>query len=167
MGGTPLEGPLSDVGVQSITGLTVEVAEPGVTGEVGKLVLIAQSEAGYRNLMELSSSAFLTPVGDDKRVAFASVLAHSEGLICLTGGITGSMFLLGEISDRWGLRRALLFSLAFLVLARLALALGPTLHLSPGLRGGLFGLDLFFEHLGGALNIGKFGIRFGKLFFRL
>ncbi|MBK8841225.1 MAG: DNA polymerase III subunit alpha [Hyphomonadaceae bacterium] len=80
---------LSEVGVQSITGLTLEVAEPGVTGEVGKLVLIAQSETGYRNLMELSSSSFLTPAGDDKRVALSTVLAHAEGLICLTGGHGG------------------------------------------------------------------------------
>ena len=64
---------LSEVGVQSITGLTLEVAEPGVTGEVGKLVLIAQSETGYRNLMELSSSSFLTPAGDDKRAARLTV----------------------------------------------------------------------------------------------
>jgi DNA polymerase-3 subunit alpha len=80
---------LTDVGVQAITGLTLEVVEPGVTGEAGKLVLIAQNETGYRNLMELSSSSFLTPAGDDKRVALATVLAHAQGLICLTGGHGG------------------------------------------------------------------------------
>ena len=80
---------LTDVGVQAITGLTLEVVEPGVTGEAGKLVLIAQNETGYRNLMELSSSSFLTPAGEDKRVALATVLAHAQGLICLTGGHGG------------------------------------------------------------------------------
>ncbi|MDP3494155.1 MAG: DNA polymerase III subunit alpha, partial [Hyphomonadaceae bacterium] len=80
---------LSDAGVQSITGLTIDVVEPGVTGEVGTLALIAQTEAGYRNLMELSSMAFLTPAGDDKRVRIADILAHAEGLICLTGGHGG------------------------------------------------------------------------------
>lgn len=60
----------------------------------------------------------------------------------LTGGITGSMLLLGEVADRWGLRRALVFSLVFLVAGRLALAAGPTLHLAPGRHGGLFYMDL-------------------------
>ena len=80
---------LSEAGVQAITGLTIDVVEPGVTGEVGSLALIAQNEAGYRNLMELSSKAFLTPAGGDKRVKIADVFAHAEGLICLTGGHGG------------------------------------------------------------------------------
>ncbi len=61
----------------------------------------------------------------------------------LTGGITGSMFLLGEVSDRWGLRRALSFSLVLMVLGRVLLALGETLHLRPGLFGPLFNLNVF------------------------
>lgn len=61
----------------------------------------------------------------------------------LTGGITGSMFLLGEVSDRWGLRRALVFSMIFMVVGRVLLAAGETLHLRPGLFGPLFNLDVF------------------------
>lgn len=80
---------LSDVGVQSITGLTLDVLEPGVTGERGKLAFIAQNEAGYRNLMTLSSESFLTPAGTGREVAFARVLECAEGLICLTGGCDG------------------------------------------------------------------------------
>jgi DNA polymerase-3 subunit alpha len=80
---------LSDVGVQSITGLTLDVLEPGVTGERGKLALIAQTEAGYRNLMMLSSESFLTPAGSGREVPFARVLECAEGLICLTGGGDG------------------------------------------------------------------------------
>ncbi|RYG25131.1 MAG: PHP domain-containing protein, partial [Burkholderiales bacterium] len=59
---------LSEQGVQFITGLTVEVVEPGVQGEVGKLALLAQDEAGYQNLMKLSTTGFVTPAGDDKRI---------------------------------------------------------------------------------------------------
>ncbi|OYX47920.1 MAG: DNA polymerase III subunit alpha, partial [Alphaproteobacteria bacterium 32-64-14] len=80
---------LSDVGVQSITGLTLDVLEPGVTGERGKLAFIAQNEAGYRNLMTLSSESFLTPAGTGREVAFGRVLECAEGLICLTGGGDG------------------------------------------------------------------------------
>lgn len=50
----------------------------------------------------------------------------------LTGGITGAMFLLGELGDRWGARRALLVAITFLLLGRVTMALGETLHLAPG-----------------------------------
>ena len=80
---------LTEQGVQSITGLTLSVAEPGVSGEAGTLALLAQSETGYRNLMKLSSASFLTPVGNDHQVALATVLEHADGLICLTGGAGG------------------------------------------------------------------------------
>jgi DNA polymerase-3 subunit alpha len=80
---------LAEAGVQPITGLTLDVIEPGVTGEQGKLALLAQSEAGYRNLMELSTKAFVTPAGDSRQVAIADVLKHADGIICLTGGHGG------------------------------------------------------------------------------
>src|SRR5690606_6703548 len=69
---------LSEAGVQSITGLTLDAVEPGVAGEQGKLALLAQNEAGYRNLMKLSSASFLSPAGDARQVALAAVLEHSE-----------------------------------------------------------------------------------------
>jgi POT family proton-dependent oligopeptide transporter len=50
----------------------------------------------------------------------------------LTGGITGAMFLLGELGDRWGARRALLVAICFLLLGRVTMALGETLHLPAG-----------------------------------
>ena len=80
---------LTEAGVQSITGLALDVVEPGVAGETGKLALLAQNEAGYRNLMSLSSASFLSPAGDAHQVALATVLEHAEGLICLTGGHGG------------------------------------------------------------------------------
>jgi len=80
---------LSEAGVQSITGLTIDVLEPGVTGERGKLALIAQNEAGYRNLMKLSTESFLTPAGTGREVTLARVLECADGLFCLTGGGDG------------------------------------------------------------------------------
>jgi DNA polymerase-3 subunit alpha len=80
---------LTEQGVQSITGLTIDVLEPGINGEQGKLALIAQNEAGYRNLMALSSASFLTPAGNDRQVTLSTLLEHANGLICLSGGYGG------------------------------------------------------------------------------
>ncbi len=80
---------LAENGVQSIPGLTLTVVEPGGTGAVGELALLAQSEAGYRNLMALSTASFLEPAGEDERVPLTKVIEHAEGLICLTGGADG------------------------------------------------------------------------------
>ncbi len=59
-----------------------------------------------------------------------------------SGGVTGAMFLLGELSDRWGVRRAMLFAIAFLFLGRCVMSLGETLHLVPGFWGPLHFLTM-------------------------
>jgi len=88
-GALELAEALGEVGAQSITGLTLDVIESGVAGERGKIALLAQNEAGYRNLMVLSTMSFLTPDGPGREVSFERVLEHAEGLICLTGGAEG------------------------------------------------------------------------------
>ena len=53
------------------------------------IVLLAQNEAGYRNLMRLVSSLWLDPTdGDDAHLPFAA-LEDAQGLIALTGGPAG------------------------------------------------------------------------------
>ncbi len=53
------------------------------------IVLLAQNEAGYRNLMRLVSALWLDPKdGDEAHIPFAA-LESSEGLIALTGGPSG------------------------------------------------------------------------------
>lgn len=59
-----------------------------------------------------------------------------------TGGITGAMFLLGELSDRWGVRRSLLFALLFMLAGRTLISLGETLHLAPGAFGPLCNMTI-------------------------
>ncbi|NLI48153.1 MAG: peptide MFS transporter [Acidobacteria bacterium] len=44
----------------------------------------------------------------------------------LTGGITLGMLFLGSIPDRWGVRRALVAAMAFVLVGRALLAAGPT-----------------------------------------
>ena len=54
-----------------------------------KIVLLAQSETGYRHLMRLVSSLWLDPKdGDEPHIPFDALLG-SEGLIALTGGPAG------------------------------------------------------------------------------
>ncbi|MCC5995539.1 MAG: DNA polymerase III subunit alpha [Oceanicaulis sp.] len=86
---------LSDAGVQPIIGCTLSVEiEPARTGERGgpdgTLVLLAQTEEGYANLMALASSAWLDiQPSDPAHVRLDAVLERAGGLICLTGGYDG------------------------------------------------------------------------------
>jgi DNA polymerase III subunit alpha len=58
--------------------------------EPDRIVLLVQSEIGYRNLLALSSRSYLAgePVAEPA-VALADLAAASDGLICLTGGPDG------------------------------------------------------------------------------
>ncbi|MHA6288670.1 DNA polymerase III subunit alpha [Maricaulis sp. CAU 1757] len=86
---------LADAGVQPIVGVTLAVRvndpHPGERAAPdGMLALLAQNETGYRNLMALSSAAYLEVDGSEEpQVSLAMVLQHAEGLIGLTGGPDG------------------------------------------------------------------------------
>ena len=83
------------------------------------IVLLAQNEAGYRNLMRLVSALWLHPTdGDEAHIPFAA-LEGAEGLIALTGGPAGPI-------DR-GLRAGL-GELAESRLTRLAEIFGSRLY---------------------------------------
>jgi DNA polymerase-3 subunit alpha len=84
-----------DHGVQPIIGCALPVTGLGEGPAerwacIPTVVLLAQSEAGYRNLCELSSAAFLeVENAEAPNVAWARVVAHAEGLILLSGGPDG------------------------------------------------------------------------------
>ena len=89
----------ANAGVQPIIGTAIAVETlstgaqaPGLgrRAEPARLVLLSQNEAGYRNLMALSSRSFLeTEPGDTPRVTLSALRAASEGLLALTGGPRG------------------------------------------------------------------------------
>ena len=80
----------AELGIQPIIGVTLDVR--GEHGLAGTLALIAQNDAGYSNLMKLSSAAYLEAEShDDPNVPLARVLQHAEGLIALTGGGDGAL----------------------------------------------------------------------------
>ncbi|UUX50386.1 DNA polymerase III subunit alpha [Nisaea acidiphila] len=97
----------SGSGVQPIVGVQLalrrEESEPrGALKVVGgtahtpnqtdQIVLLAQTETGYRNLMELVSRSYtLTDPGESPRVPFEDLEGRSEGLIALTGGPSGKI----------------------------------------------------------------------------
>ncbi len=81
---------VAELGVQPIVGLALDVRSE--SGLAGTLALIAQNNAGYSNLMQLSSAAYLeSDSHDEPHVPLARLLAHAEGLIALTGGGDGAL----------------------------------------------------------------------------
>ncbi|HQX27517.1 MAG TPA: PHP domain-containing protein, partial [Alphaproteobacteria bacterium] len=73
-------------GIQPIIGTQMSVGSEG-----HQLVLLAQTEEGYRNLCLLISDAYLQ--GDPQvnvHLDREKLRAHSKGLICLTGGAKGA-----------------------------------------------------------------------------
>ncbi|MGE5147648.1 MAG: DNA polymerase III subunit alpha [Candidatus Eiseniibacteriota bacterium] len=100
----------SKAGIQPIVGCQLGVKrEDGGNGGISNgrqpdpdaLVLLVQSEAGYRNLLKLVSRSFLeTDPGERPHVTLDDIAAHEEGLICLTAGPSGAVGrLLGEGQD--------------------------------------------------------------------
>ena len=86
-------------GIQPIIGVTLSLdlegeAQPGVIHKEldGTIVLLAQNDIGYANLMALSSAAFLDVEATDLPHIRASILQpHNEGVIALTGGPDGAL----------------------------------------------------------------------------
>lgn len=79
---------LPEAGVQPILGVQLGFSLDGsLRGEPCQLTLLAQNEVGYKNLLQLSSKAYLdTPEGEKPQVNLDVLLAYHEGIILLTGG---------------------------------------------------------------------------------
>ncbi len=60
--------------------------------EPARLVFLARDEAGYQNLIKLSSKAFLeSSGGEPAEIHLADLEGHAAGLICLSGGAEGPL----------------------------------------------------------------------------
>ena len=86
----------SEAGIQPIIGCQVDLAyDPAAPGEKIRLpapvVLLAQNERGYENLLMLNSHLYLNSNGELPQVQISELLAHTEGVICLTGGSDGPL----------------------------------------------------------------------------
>ncbi len=96
----------SDAGVQPIIGALLAIERPGARTVLSRavvdwLVLLAQDEAGYANLIALVSDAHLGSEGTyEPRLSFAQLEGRTGGLIALTGGAEGALArLLAEGQD--------------------------------------------------------------------
>jgi len=85
-------------GIQPIIGCEIALASrEGGEGnrpprDPERVVVLVQSEIGYRNLLDLVSRSFLdSEAGAEPAVALADLAAHSEGLLCLAGGAKGPL----------------------------------------------------------------------------
>ncbi len=84
----------SGAGIQPIIGCQVDLtyvqAQPGEKPKPpAPIVLLAQSETGYENLMKLSTCLYVDKGGQLPQVTLAELETHSDGLICLSGGPDG------------------------------------------------------------------------------
>jgi DNA polymerase III subunit alpha len=88
----------AEAGVQPIIGCEIaflaheagEGARP--QREAERVIVLVQSEIGYRNLLALVSHSFLdSEAGAEPTIALADLAANSEGLLCLTGGAKGPL----------------------------------------------------------------------------
>jgi DNA polymerase-3 subunit alpha len=84
-------------GVQPIMGCQLalaygEAAHPGDKAPAPRpIVLLAQDEAGFQNLLKLSSANYLDGGAAHPHVGLDVLAAHAGGLICLTGGAEGPL----------------------------------------------------------------------------
>jgi len=111
---------LSAGGVQPVAGLQLSVIVPALGPVEARharppsLVLLAQTEAGFNNLMKLSSRAFLASASEDGIAGALDWLdGAADGLICLSGGFDGPVDRLIR-ADRKDAARALIERLAAL-----------------------------------------------------
>ncbi|MBM2575099.1 DNA polymerase III subunit alpha [Jannaschia sp. Os4] len=85
---------LAKAGVQPIMGCQVSVMhDPAQPGEKPRspaaVVLLAQDERGYENLMALNTCLYMARPEMEPQVTLDELGRHAEGLICLTGGPDG------------------------------------------------------------------------------
>jgi DNA polymerase-3 subunit alpha len=95
-------------GVQPIIGCALPVSgigekPPERWAKTPTVMLLAQNEAGYLNLCELSSAAFLdVDASEEPNVPWAKVRERAEGLILLSGGPDGPvdhLFAAGKVKE--------------------------------------------------------------------
>lgn len=73
-----------DASARGMAGRDAKAPEPD------DIVLLCQSDAGYRNLLKLVSSAYLDTQGHETpQISWQSLADHHQDLICLTGGVSG------------------------------------------------------------------------------
>ncbi|MEM1273032.1 MAG: DNA polymerase III subunit alpha [Pseudomonadota bacterium] len=92
-------------GVQPIVGCQIDLRSvdpsPGESPiPAAPIVLLAQSEVGYGNIMKLNSALYLRGDGALPYITLEELHAHNAGVICLTGGPDGPLGRALQSGDR-------------------------------------------------------------------
>ena len=85
-----------DHGLQPIIGCQIDFKFTDVVPDkrsptAAPIVLLAQNELGYKNLMKLSSEMYIQNDDEKVEISFEQLENHADGLICLTGGSKGPL----------------------------------------------------------------------------
>ena len=85
-------------GIQPIIGCEIALVAHGANErqlgqrDLERIVVLVQSETGYRNLLALVTRSFLdSDAGAEPAIALGELAANSEGLLCMTGGAKGPL----------------------------------------------------------------------------
>ena len=80
------------IGIETYTAATTRFSkQTGIDNKIGHMVLLARNQAGYENLMALSSQAHLEGFYYKPRIDLDLLKEHSEGLILLTACLNGNI----------------------------------------------------------------------------
>ncbi len=90
---------MAEAGIQPIIGTQMAIVRPEDANSISttmsdpdQLVLLAQNEAGYMNLLKLASAAFVdSGVENPTHITWEQLKTYNEGIICLTGGPKGTI----------------------------------------------------------------------------
>ena len=85
-----------DHGLQPIIGCQIDFKFTDVVPDrrsptTAPIVLLAQNELGYKNLLKLSSEMYIQNDDEKVEISFEQLENHADGLICLTGGSKGPL----------------------------------------------------------------------------
>ena len=85
-----------DNGLQPIIGCQIDFRFTDMGSErrartTAPIVLLAQDELGYKNLMKLSSEMYVQNDDEKVEISIETLERHADGLICLTGGSRGPL----------------------------------------------------------------------------
>ena len=85
-----------DNGLQPIIGCQIDLKFTDLGSErrartTAPIVLLAQDELGYKNLMKLSSEMYVQNDYEKVEISIETLERHADGLICLTGGSRGPL----------------------------------------------------------------------------
>ncbi|WP_018996899.1 DNA polymerase III subunit alpha [Hirschia maritima] len=107
-GALELSETIAPMGVQPVVAITLHIYDPKNPDTAPtELALFAQNEIGYKNMMVLTTKGFLESPSGGTGVYLDDVLAHTEGLICTTGGGNGEVTHLCARGDIDGARNYL------------------------------------------------------------